>query len=424
MRAQSSASTSREVTAGRTKFLLILGGLSAFGPLSIDMYLPALPTIAGDYGTGAAQVQLTLTAFVIGLAFGQLVAGPLSDAYGRRRPLLIGLVAYALASVLCAFAPSVYVLTGLRLVQGFSAAAGIVIARAVVSDLFRGVAAAKFFSMLMLVSGLAPILAPVLGGQLLALTSWRGVFAVLTVFGVLLLGASVFGLPETLPADRRRHGGFGDTVRTFGSLLANRVFLGYALAGGLGFAAMFAYISGSSFVLQSVYGLSPQGFSAVFAVNAVGIVIAGQINGRLVGRVSTRKLLAIGLAMIGVGGVVLLLAAAEGLGLVGILPPLFVLVAAIGLVMPNSTALALNEQPGAAGTASALLGTLQLAIGGVTAPLVGLGGSGSAVPMAIVMAALGVLAMLAYVTLARGGRELTEEPELAQSAEATPELTH
>ncbi|HEV7907452.1 MAG TPA: Bcr/CflA family multidrug efflux MFS transporter [Pseudonocardiaceae bacterium] len=397
------------------RMILILGALTAFGPLSIDMYLPALPTIAVEYGTGASQVQLTLTSCVIGLAVGQLLAGPLSDTLGRRRPLLAGLAVYALASVLCSVAPSAEALTALRLVQGFGAAAGIVIARAVVRDMHSGVAAAKFFSMLMLVSGLAPILAPVLGGQLLSVTSWRGVFVVLTLIGVTLLAVAAFALPETLPAERRRSGGLGSTIRTFGRLMSNRAFLGYTLPGGLAFAALFAYVSGSSFVLQDLYGLSPQGFSAVFAVNSIGIVAMGQLNGRLVGRIATRKLLTTGLVLVAVAGVALLVSTSTGLGLVAFLPPLFVLVSSFGLVMPNSTALALATYPQAAGTASALLGTLQFILGGLAAPLVGLGGAGSAVPMAAVMAALGVLALVTFFTLT--GRD-AEEPEPSEGISA------
>src|SRR5947209_496990 len=214
----------------RVWLVFILGALSAFGPLSIDMYLPALPSLSRDFGTGASQAQLTLSACLLGLALGQTSAGPLSDALGRRRPLLIGLGAYALASLLCVVAPSVFVLVVLRFVQGFAGAAGIVIARAVVRDLYSGVAVAQFFSLLMLVNGLAPILAPLFGGLLLRFTSWRGVFVVLAVIGMLLLLAAATGLDETLPPDRRQSGGIRATIMTFRQLLASRSFAGYALS--------------------------------------------------------------------------------------------------------------------------------------------------------------------------------------------------
>jgi Bcr/CflA subfamily drug resistance transporter len=270
-----------ESRAQRARRVLILGGLTAFGPLSLDMYLPALPALARGFSAAESEVQLTLTACVLGIAIGQVLAGPLSDTLGRRRPLMAGLALYTAASLLCAAAPAVPALTAFRLLQGFGAAAGIVIARAVVRDLHSGTAAARYFSMLMLVAGSAPILAPVIGGQVLRVTSWRGVFVVLGLFGAALLVASALGLRETLPADRRRSGELRDTLRTFGGLLTDRVFLGYALASGFAFAALFSYISGSPFVLQQLFGLSPQQFSAVFAMNAVGIVVSGQVNGRL-----------------------------------------------------------------------------------------------------------------------------------------------
>jgi len=380
----------------KLRLIFILGALSAIAPLSIDMYLPALPQVSKDLSTGAVQAQLTLTACVVGLAVGQVVAGPLSDRWGRRRPLLIGLVVYAVASLLCVFAPTVETFIGLRLVQGAAGAAGIVIARAVVRDLYDGVEAAKFFSMLMLVNGLAPILAPVLGGQLLRFTPWPGVFAALSGIGVLLFLASLLGLRETLPVQRRETGGMWATLSTFRTLLLDRSFVAYALAGGLAFAAMFTYISGSPFVLQDIYGLSPQAFSVVFGINALGIVLAGQVSGWLAGRVPLDRLLAAGLAIVAVGGVGLLVAVITDAGLAAVLPALFLVVSGQGLVLPNSTALALSGRPpNVAGSASALLGLGQFAIGGATAPLAGIAGSGTALPMAltIAVAALGAAAV-------------------------------
>ncbi|TVT22610.1 Bcr/CflA family multidrug efflux MFS transporter, partial [Amycolatopsis rhizosphaerae] len=381
------------------RYTLILGGLSAFAPLSIDMYLPALPRMAGDLHSPDAVLQLTLTAFIIGLAVGQLVAGPMSDAVGRRKPLLTGLVLYALSSVLCALSPSAELLIASRALQALGAAAGIVIARATVRDLYSGTAMTKFFSMLMLVSGLGPILAPVIGGQLLRVTSWRGVFVVLTLFGVLLLVSVALGLPESLPAEGRRPARLGATLRTYAGLLADRTFTGYALAGGLMFAGLFAYVSASSFVLQGVYGLSAQQFSLVFGGNGVGIVLAGQLNGRLVGRFPERRLLAAGLGASALGGTGVLLAAVFALPLPALLVPLVILVASIGLVMPNASSLALAEHPHHAGAASALLGVLQFVIGGLATPLVSLGGSTTAIPMASIMAGFAVAALIVFATL-------------------------
>ncbi|MFL5628243.1 MAG: Bcr/CflA family multidrug efflux MFS transporter [Ktedonobacteraceae bacterium] len=386
----------------RVQLVFILGALTAFGPLSIDMYLPALPSLTRDFGTGAAQTQLTLSACLLGLALGQAIAGPISDELGRRRPLLVGLASYAFASLLCVVAPSVYALVLLRLVQGFAGSAGIVIARAIVRDLHSGIAAARFFSLLMLVNGLAPILAPLCGGLLLRFTSWRGVFVVLTVIGALLLLAATTSLSETLPPDRRQSGDIPATITTFRRLLASRSFIGYALSCGLAFAALFAYISGSPFVLQGIYGISPQLFSVIFSMNALGLVAASQVNGRLVGRVSPRRLLAAGLTATAIGGLALLsVVNFAGIGLVGILLALFVVVSSLGFVLPNATTLALADHPRNAGSASALLGMLQYAIGASVAPLVGAFGTGTALPMSVVIAALGVSALLVFVLLGR-----------------------
>lgn len=390
----------------RVQFVFILGALSAFGPLSIDMYLPALPSLSRDFGASTSQTQLTLSACLFGLAVGQAIAGPISDSLGRRRPLLVGIAAYALASLLCAVAPSVFVLVALRFVQGIAGAAGIVIARAIVRDLHTGVAAARFFSLLMLVNGLAPILAPILGGLLLRFTSWRGVFIVLAVIGTLLLFSAATGLGETLPPDRRQSGGIRATLATFYRLLSDRSFVGYALPCGLAFAAMFAYIAGSPFVLQTSYGISPQLFSVIFGTNALGLMTAGQINGRLVGRVSPRRLLTVGLVATATGGVALLsVVAIGGTGLVGVLPPLFVIVSSIGFVLPNATALALSDHPHTAGSASALIGVLQFSIGAAAAPLVGVAGSRTTLPMAIIIASLGLSALAAFMLSGRSRPE-------------------
>ncbi|GAB2974938.1 Bcr/CflA family drug resistance efflux transporter [Amycolatopsis acidiphila] len=380
---------------------LILGSLSAFAPLSIDMYLPALPRMAGDLHSADATLQLTLTAFIIGLAVGQLVLGPISDAVGRRTPLLAGLVLYAVSSVLCALSPSVELLIAARALQALGAAAGIVIARAIVRDLYSGTAMTKFFSLLMLVSGLGPVLAPVIGGQILRLTSWRGVFVVLTVFGALLLLATVLALPEPLPPARRSPNRLAATLRTYRGLLADRSFLGYALAGALMFGGLFAYVSASSFVLQGVYGLSPQEFSLVFGANGVGIVLAGQLNGWLVGRFPERALLAAGLIVSAAGGLGVLAAAVFSLPLAALLVPLLLLVSSIGMVMPNASSLALADHPSTAGAASALLGVLQFVIGGLATPLVGIGGERTAIPMGTVMACFAVAALVIFLATKR-----------------------
>ncbi|WP_190157385.1 Bcr/CflA family multidrug efflux MFS transporter [Streptomyces litmocidini] len=403
--------TTPVVTATRRTGLLVtlvLGGLTALPPLSMDMYLPALPEVTGALRAPAATVQLTLTACLAGMALGQLVVGPMSDKWGRRRPLLIGMVVYVLATAVCALAPTAELLIGFRLLQGLAGAAGIVIARAVVRDLYDGVEMARFFSTLMLISGAAPIIAPLIGGQILRLTDWRGVFHVLTAIGLLLTLVVWRFLHETLPPERRHEGGVGQALRTMRGLLADRVFTGYMLTGGLAFAALFAYISASPFVVQDLYGASPQTFSLLFGLNSIGLVAVGQINGKLlVGRVSLDKALGCGLGAILLAAVALTLMTSGVLGEVGLAPiaaGLFVLMSAMGLAMPNTNAQALMRTPHAAGSASALLGTSSFLIGAVASPLVGIAGEHTAVPMAVVQLGCAVLALACFLGLCRPWR--------------------
>ncbi len=378
---------------------MVLGALSAFGPLAIDLYLPGLPELGRDLGASASASQLTLTACLAGLALGQLVAGPLSDRFGRRRPLVAGVALFAVASVVCAAAPSVATLVALRFVQGLGGAAGIVVGRAVVRDLYSGDEGARFFAGLLLVNGLAPILAPIAGAQLLGLTSWRGVFAVLAGVGAGLLAAAVWAVPESLPEERRRPGGLAEVRRTATLVASDRAFLGHALCGGLVLGAMFAYIAGSPFVLQDLYGLSPAAFSAAFAVNGLGIVAASRLTGRLVGRIAAPVLLRAAVAQ-ALAGATLLTAAVllGGLGVWSILVPLFLVVSSVGVVNPTTIALALEEHGEVAGTAAALVGVLQYLLGALAAPVVGVAGTGTAVPMALLMLAL-VLAAAAALRL-------------------------
>lgn len=383
------------------RLIVVLGALSAFGPLSNDMYLPAFPSISADLHADASSVQLTLAACMVGLALGQLIAGPLSDSLGRRRPLLAGIAVFAVFSAVCALAPSVYLLTVFRFLEALGGAAGLVIANAAVRDRYSGSMMSRFLSVLMLVNGTAPILAPIIGGQILRFTSWRGVFWVLTGIGALLVIASACWLEESLPPSQRRAGSLASTVRAYRGLLSDRVFVGYALSGGMAFAAMFAYISGSSFVLQNVFGLTPQGFSLAFAVNGAGIVAMGQLNGRLVGRFAARQLLTCGLAVSTLGGLLLLLAVLVGAGLPLVLPALFLVVSSIGLIAPNSMTMALANYGEQAGTASSLVGVLQYVFGGLMAPVVGLGGGGTALPMALVIAVLPIGGLVIFGTLTR-----------------------
>jgi DHA1 family bicyclomycin/chloramphenicol resistance-like MFS transporter len=395
-----SAVVAAPVGGRRLRLIVALAGLTALGPLSLDFYLPSLPRVAAELHGTASGAQLTLTACLAGLAAGQLFMGPLSDRFGRRVPLIVGMAAYVVTSVLCALAPSMPVLVLLRLLQGLAGAGGIVIARAVVRDLYEGHDAVRTFSLLMLVMGLAPILAPVIGGQLVGVVGWRGLFGVLAGAGVVILVAVLAWLPESWPRERRAGGGVRQSLRSIGRLTRDRRLMGYSIATGLAFAAMFAYIAGSPFVIENVYGASPQAFSLAFGVNALGQMLVAQANRRLVGRFTPWQLLLAGQVLIGIGGIAVLgVVAADVAGLPALLVPLFVVVASLGLVMPNSAALSLGSHPEAAGAASALLGVFQLAIGAIVAPLVGVGGAFTALPMAIVMAVVGVAGVAVLVTM-------------------------
>lgn len=380
---------------------LVLGALTALAPLSIDMYLPSLPVLAKNLHATTSQAQLSLTACLLGLALGQLIAGPISDARGRRVPLITGIAVYTAASFLCAVTGSIWVLVLLRLVQGLAGSAGIVIARAIVRDYFSGSEMTKFFARLMLVNGAAPILAPILGGQLLRFMSWHGVFIVLTVLGLFMLGGVVFGLPESLPVHQRTAGGLTATLSTMSGLLRDKAFMGFVLSQGLVYAAMFAYIAGSPFVLQDIFGVSPQVFSLVFAVNGLGIIISGQLGGHLSPRWGEKRLLAAGLAVAGVGSLALMAAILAGPALFTVLPPLFLIVSTVGVVSATSTSLALQNQRKSAGSASALIGLSSMLAGALVTPLVGVAGAHAAFPMGLIIVVCDLGAVAVFLVLTR-----------------------
>ncbi|TFV89935.1 multidrug effflux MFS transporter [Blastococcus sp. CT_GayMR16] len=378
----------------------VLAGLTAIGPATSDIYLPAFPEMARDLAASASEIQLTLTASFVGLGVGQLLVGPLSDRYGRKLPLVIGMTLFCLSSLLCAVAPSAEVLLVFRVIQGLAGSAGVVISRAVVRDLYSGVAFTRFFARLMLVFGVAPIVAPLVGTGLLRLGDWRIIFVGLAVFGALLLLSVLFFFRETLPAERRIRGGLAVTGRTMGALVRQRDFMAYTVGSALAFAAMFSYIGGFSFVAQEVHGTSSTTFAILFGVNAAGFIGGSQLAARLAERMPQRRIVLFAAGLQAVGGV--LLAAivlldppgGAGLGLAGVEVALFLVVAALGLIAPSATALALAEQHAVAGTAAAVMGTIQLVVGGLAAPLVGLGGSDTAVPLGIVIAVVTVGGLL------------------------------
>jgi DHA1 family bicyclomycin/chloramphenicol resistance-like MFS transporter len=375
------------------QLVLVLGALIALGPLTIDMYLPAFPTLSADLGASDSATQLTLTGMLAGLAAGQLVIGPLSDAFGRRRPLVAGLVGHALASVLAALAPTIEVLATVRVLQGFAGAAISVVAMAVVRDLFSGYAVARLMSRLMLVIGLAPILAPTIGGVILEWTSWRGIFGVLAAAAVVLTGVALVGVRETLPAQRRRPANLRATLATYRTLLGDTSFVALVLIGGLMMSAMFAYVSGSSFVLQDGYGLDEVAFGLVFGLNAAGLTITSQLNPMMIRRFGVLNVLSAAMVVGLLAALTLVVVGLTGAGgLAAVLVPLALVVASVGLSLPNTPALALTRHGESAGTAAALLGAVQFGVGALVAPLVGLFGSSTPTPMGAVMVAVTALA--------------------------------
>ncbi|WP_203364494.1 multidrug effflux MFS transporter [Bacillus sp. REN10] len=392
-----------ELTSSLNKawIVLILGSLTAFGPLSMDMYLPALPIVAEDLHTTTSLAQLSLTACLMGLAIGQLIFGPLSDIQGRRKPLTSTLIIYSLVSVLCAFSSNIWILVFLRFIQGLTGAAGIVIARASARDLYSGKDLTKFISLLALVNGAAPILAPISGGAVLNFSSWPTVFIVLGVIGLIMFLAVFFFLPETLPTNYRSESSLKATLKTFGTLLKNRSFMGLASTQAFIMASMFAYIAGSPFVLQNIYGVTPQQFSMLFALNGLGIIISAQVAGRLSSTVSEIKLLLTGILIAFTGSLLLILVVITKLSLFAMIIALFLIVSSVGMVSTTAFSLSMQNQGKAAGSASALLGLLPFIGGAIVSPLVGIAGDANAWPMGIIIFTCNTIALLAYFFLIR-----------------------
>ena len=371
--------------------ILILGALSAFGPLAIDFYLPAFPSMALAFGTDEKHVQLTLAAYFAGLSIGQLLYGPVADRFGRRLPLLVGVGLFTLASLACAYAPNLQWLIGARFVQALGGCAGMVISRAVVSDKCDAVGSAKVFSQLMLVMGLAPILAPLLGGLLVNTTGWQSIFLTLTGFSALAGLAVALGLPESLP-DYVPRQPLSGALRQYGRLFGDRVFLGHALTGGIAVAGMFSYIAGSPFVFIKLYGVPAEHFGWLFGTNAAGFILVAQVNARLLAKRGPAFLLARAVWLYLVAALALLVVAAlRPAQLWPLLVPLFVCIASLGCIIPNASACAMSGQGTRAGGASALMGCLQFSVAAGAAALVGVLHDGSAVPMALVISLCGAL---------------------------------
>ncbi|AYG43348.1 Bcr/CflA family efflux MFS transporter [Pseudomonas sp. Leaf58] len=373
------------------RMVLILGALSAFGPLAIDFYLPAFPAMAQAFATDEKHVQTTLAAYFLGLSIGQLAYGPVADRFGRRKPLMFGVTLFTLASLACAYAPNLDTLVLARFVQALGGCAGMVLSRAIVSDKCDPVASAKVFSQLMLVMGLAPILAPMLGGVLVNVAGWQSIFLALSLFSAGCLLAVSLGLPESLPEHMPRQPLSG-ALRQYLRLLADRVFVGHALTGGIAIAGMFAYIAGSPFVFIKLYGVPAEHYGWLFGTNAAGFILVAQVNARLLAKRGPAFLLARAVWLYLAAGLVLLgVAALQPTQLWPLLVPLFICIASLGCIIPNASACAMSGQGARAGSASALMGCLQFSVAAGAAALVGLLHDGSAVPMALVISLCGAL---------------------------------
>lgn len=384
------------------RLAVILGALTAMGPLAIDMYLPALPEIARDLETSPGAVQVSLAVYFIGIAVGQAFYGPLSDRWGRKPALYFGLSLFLLSSAGCALAGDVRALVAFRFLQALGGCAPLVVPRAVVRDHFDQRGSVRMLSVLMLVMGLAPILAPLVGGQLLVIFGWRSVFWVLAAYSAVWLVVVALLLPESLPPARRQRQRLAEVLGVYGGLIRDRAYIGYVLSGGMIFSGLLAYIAGSPFVFIELFGVPPEQYGFFFGINAVGIIGASQVNRWLAGRVDPRQIVGVVLHVATIAGAILLVNAWTGFGgFAGILVPLFCFIACHGFVMPNTTALAMAPHGQVAGSASALLGALQFVLGAAAGTLVGLLGNGTAVPLAAVIATCGGAGLVIYRTVPR-----------------------
>jgi DHA1 family bicyclomycin/chloramphenicol resistance-like MFS transporter len=377
--------------------------LTAIAPLATDMYVPAFPRVAADLGGTATQVQLTLTTFFVGMALGQLIGGPVSDQRGRRRPLIAAVLVMTLASVACAVAPTIAVMMAARLVQGFAGGWAMVIGRAVIVDLATGAQLVRVLNVIAGVGGIAPIVGPLLGAVILQLSHWRVSFGVVAALGVVMTVCVLAAVPETLPPNRRHGGGLQAFARAGRQVLRNRHYVGYLVVSGSAMGALFAYVATSAFVLQSMNGMSPIGYSVDFAANAGGMTVAALVAARLAGRVATRKVILVGQIAALASGIAMLIGALWfDTPLLVVIVSFFVLMSAQGLIGGNAGALASAEVPDHPGTGSALLGFIQWVAAGIIAPIAGLGGEHTAVPMAVLMIAGAAVSMVGLLAVARG----------------------
>ncbi|ASZ60336.1 MULTISPECIES: Bcr/CflA family efflux MFS transporter [Bacillus] len=386
----------------RLALAFLLGMLAILGPLNIDMYLPSFPEIAEDLSASASLVQLSLTACLVGLTIGQLIVGPVSDAQGRRKPLLICIFLFALSSLFCALSPNITILVAARFLQGFTASAGLVLSRAIVRDVFTGRELSKFFSLLMVITAVAPMVAPMTGGAILLLpfATWHTIFHVLMIIGFLLVLLIALRLKETLPPEKRIPSSIGTSVKTMGSLLKDRSFMGYALTVGFIHGGSFAYVSGTPFVYQDIYGVSPQVFSILFGINGLAIISGSFIIGRFGGIIHEKSLLRIAVITAMIATAVLLTMTMIHGPLATLVISIFIYMITIGMVLTSTFTLAMEKQGHRAGSASALLGMLPLLLGSIVSPLVGINET-TAVPMGAIMFVTAVIGSLAFFGLTK-----------------------
>ncbi|MEI1420316.1 MFS transporter [Bacillus cabrialesii] len=386
----------------RLALAFLLGMLAILGPLNIDMYLPSFPEIANDLSASASLVQLSLTACLVGLTIGQLIVGPVSDAQGRRKPLLICIFLFALSSLFCALSPNITTLVAARFLQGFTASAGLVLSRAIVRDVFTGRELSKFFSLLMVITAVAPMVAPMTGGAILLLpfATWHTIFHVLMIIGFLLVLLIAFRLKETLPPEKRIPSSIGTSVKTMGSLLKDRSFMGYALTVGFIHGGSFAYVSGTPFVYQDIYGVSPQVFSILFGINGLAIISGSFIIGRFGGIIHEKSLLRIAVITAMIATAVLLTMTMIHGPLATLVISIFIYMITIGMVLTSTFTLAMEKQGHRAGSASALLGMLPLLLGSIVSPLVGINET-TAIPMGAIMFVTAVIGSLAFFGLTK-----------------------
>ena len=381
--------------SAKVSFILVvfLGMLTGITPLATDLYLPALPIMPGELNTTASNIQMTIGVMTFGVALGQLFGGPISDTMGRKLPLIVGNLLCVISSIICAFAPNIEILLLGRFLQGLTGSVGVVIAKAIARDFASGQELTKLFALLMMVNGLAPVLAPLIGGQLLLFTTWRVIFVILAVFSAILLVGSLL-FRESLPKEKRITGGVGVAVKNYITLIKDKPFLGQTLIQLFAFGGFFAYISGSSFVYQNIFNLSAQEFSYLFGINSCGIVLASAISSRVSNVITAKQLLTFSLWQLTIGSLLFLIAMIFEWSLIPVTTILFFTVCTVSLFGSASFSMAMTNYGKMAGSASAILGFANMFAAGIVSPLVGIGGDHTGIPMGITMLVCAVLSLL------------------------------